>query len=115
MDRGLTRQAKGDLTAALSDYDQSIALNPGDADAWFNRGIAQRVKGDFKRALADFHQAINLNPRHASAWGQHGIAKLLLGGEAAGDFAECLRLNPRLKPSLEALISQTRQQMKSKP
>jgi Flp pilus assembly protein TadD len=69
-------------------------------------------RGDLQGALNDFNQAVKLNPRRAALWAQRGLALLALGKteEAEHNFTECLRLDPGLKPSLDARINELRQQ-----
>jgi tetratricopeptide (TPR) repeat protein len=54
--RGSAHHAKGDLDRAIADYDQIIALDPGDSDAHSSRATAYLSRGDFRRAIADFGQ-----------------------------------------------------------
>ena len=61
--RGNAHTAKGDLAAAIADYDEAIKLDPKNASAFNNRGTAHSDKGDADAALADFDEAIKRNPR----------------------------------------------------
>jgi tetratricopeptide (TPR) repeat protein len=47
-------QFKDDNDKAIADYNQSIALNPGDAHAFYSRGNAYSNKAQHERAVADF-------------------------------------------------------------
>jgi lipoprotein NlpI len=38
-DRGVLRHLRGDVTAAIGDYDAALRLKPRFAKAWMNRGI----------------------------------------------------------------------------
>ena len=60
--RGLARQAKGDLDGALDDYNEAIRLKPDEADVYYNRGITRKAKGDMDGALDDYNEAIRLKP-----------------------------------------------------
>ncbi|MGB9365341.1 MAG: tetratricopeptide repeat protein [Xanthobacteraceae bacterium] len=66
--RGNAHSAKGDLTAAIADYDEAIKLDPKNARALTNRGTAHSEKGDAEAALADFDEAIKRDPRFAAAY-----------------------------------------------
>lgn len=57
--RGLARHRAGDLTEAIADYDQAIALVPVHAIAYFNRGVARQARGDADGALLDYGRAID--------------------------------------------------------
>ena len=64
--RGVTHASRGDLKAALADYDAAIGL--GYAALYkplFNRGRIYEDQGDFERAVADFKAAFSLAPDEA--------------------------------------------------
>ena len=46
---GSDKYAKGDLTGAISDYDQALKLNPKFAKAYYNRGLAKYDQGQCQR------------------------------------------------------------------
>ncbi|MFZ1010747.1 MAG: tetratricopeptide repeat protein, partial [Candidatus Sulfotelmatobacter sp.] len=58
--RGVVRQAKGDLEGALQDYNEAIRLKSDNADAFYNRGHARRAKGDKEGAIADYQKYLDL-------------------------------------------------------
>ena len=60
--RGLERQAAGDLDGALADFDLALRLNPADAIALSNRGLLRMQQGDLKSAEQDIQMAIRINP-----------------------------------------------------
>lgn len=78
--RGVELKQKGDLDAALTDYDTSIRLNPGDFFAFNNRANVRRDKGDIAGAIADYSEAVRLEPGYASAFTSRGLVQ-----ERAGD------------------------------
>ena len=47
--RGDAEWVKSDVAAALADYDQALALNPGDAPSLYGRGRALAAKGEHER------------------------------------------------------------------
>jgi len=75
---------------------------------YYNRGIARAASGDLKGAIADYSERIDFKPRDTSAYEKRGLARLMLHQEkeAKKDFDMCLRLDPRMKPQLEAAIQQ---------
>jgi len=52
---------------AIKNYDQSIRLNPQNADYYVNRGLAYMSKGDNATAVADFEKALSLDPSNNKA------------------------------------------------
>ena len=58
--RGDAEQAKGDLDAAIVDYNRAIELDPKNSDTYNNRGAAKDAKGDLDGAIADYNRAIEL-------------------------------------------------------
>ena len=93
---GITYYQKGDFDAAIAGFDEAIALNPADAEAYYNRGAAYAEKGEIDRAIADFDEAIALNPADAEAYYNRGAAYAEKGeiDRAIADFDEAIALNP---------------------
>jgi tetratricopeptide (TPR) repeat protein len=67
-------------------------------------------------ALADYDQALAIDPRLTMAYLNRGITRLLQGQEAEAqrDFDQCLKLDARMKPELDARIKEARQRRASK-
>src|ERR1700733_9653693 len=57
MNRGTAYTMGGDYDHAIQDYNQSLELNPNNADAYYNRGYAYGGKGEDELALKDLDQA----------------------------------------------------------
>src|SRR6266496_4192063 len=92
--RGLAREAKGDLDGAIADFNRAIELDPKLAISYHNRGLAQKAKG----AIPDFNRAIELNPKFAAgAYSNRGLAKQAKGDldGAIADFNRAIELNPK--------------------
>ena len=53
------------------------ALEPQNAEAYFNRGLGHHDKGDLDQAIADYDQAIVLDPQYALAYYNRGNAYYL--------------------------------------
>ena len=47
---------------------ESIKIDPGYADAYYNRGLAWYFKKRYDKAIADYREAIRLNPGDADAY-----------------------------------------------
>lgn len=72
--RGVERQSKGDINAAVADYTKAIELDPKSFSAYNNRGNLRQDKGDLKGAILDYSTAAVINPRHATAFFNLGHA-----------------------------------------
>jgi tetratricopeptide (TPR) repeat protein len=96
MNRGTAYEMGGDYDRAISDYDQSIQLNPNDANAFYNRGYAYGAKDDDEKALKDFEQALQLKPNFALVFQSRGGIYLQQGDydRAIQDFDQVIKLNP---------------------
>jgi len=60
-------------SAAVASFDQAIALNPNDAEAYNNRGIALQALGQHDAAMQNFDRAIALMPDYADACYNRGV------------------------------------------
>ena len=77
-----------DFEGALSDYTDSIRLNPDSGASFFNRGNTHLDNFDLDEAVRDFDEAISL--RISSALFNKGNALVLLG--RFNDALECYKL-----------------------
>ncbi len=91
---GLAKQALGDHTGAIKDYDEAIRLRPQFPEAFNNRGIAKFALGKHAEAIKDYDAAIRLRPQDPEAFNNRGNAKLALDDHAGAieDHDEAIRL-----------------------
>jgi predicted O-linked N-acetylglucosamine transferase (SPINDLY family) len=77
---------------ALASFAAAIALEPGDADAWFNRANGLVRLRRFDAALADFDRVLALRPGHGASHYNRANALLALGraDEALSGFDQAL-------------------------
>jgi tetratricopeptide (TPR) repeat protein len=73
--RGWVKYYLGDSYGALSDFNQQVALDPGNANAYYNRGSAKSEMKDYYGAINDYKKAIELNPSFSMAYNNLGWAK----------------------------------------
>jgi tetratricopeptide (TPR) repeat protein len=66
--RGLALTQQTQLTAALTAYDQALALEPSQATLWIHRGLTLEALGRWHEALIDLQQATQLAPASSLAW-----------------------------------------------
>jgi tetratricopeptide (TPR) repeat protein len=95
--RSKAYELKGDLDAALRDYDQAIRIAPAVSSWWNNRGnLFQKLK-EYDKALENYNRAIELRGNSAIVHGNRGNAfnHKREYDHAIADFDEALRLNPR--------------------
>ncbi|MGD9920077.1 MAG: caspase family protein [Pseudorhodoplanes sp.] len=94
---------RSDSTAALSDLNACIALNPDHVAALQARGNLLRNRRSYDLAIASFSQVIRLQPSSARAFIQRAEVLILKGDDAAAiaDLGEAIRLDPRSDTSLK--------------
>src|SRR5882724_3726980 len=73
--RGNTRFDQKDFTGAIAEYDQAIAINSRDEQAYYNRGLAKYNLKDNNGAISDYTQAIAIKPQYSDAYTNRGLAK----------------------------------------
>ena len=96
VNRGMALEKKGQLDAAIRDYDKAIALAPEDPIAYNNRGNAYTGKGLCDEAIGDFDKALSLNPDYAEAYSNRAVARNRMGlhDAAAEDCDKAISLKP---------------------
>lgn len=67
---------RGELDAAIAEYQASLTIAPNDADTCAAMGLALAAKGDTESAMNYYKAALNLNPDHVPARAK--LAALLL-------------------------------------
>ena len=93
--RSKAHELKGDLEAALKDYDEAIRIAPGTSSWYNNRANLYNKKRDFDTALRDYTRAIEISPGSFIVHGNRGNAfsNLRDFDKALADYNEALRLN----------------------
>ena len=70
------RQAAELYDKAIADLTESIRLNCGNADAFYNRALAHVGKHDRDKAIRDWTEVLRLNPKHVAAYTSRALASL---------------------------------------
>ena len=91
--RSKAYELKGDVDAALKDYDEAIRISPTTSSWYNNRANLFNKKKDFEGALKDYTRAIEMNPGSAIVYGNRGNAwsNLRDYDKAIADYTESLR------------------------
>lgn len=94
--RGNVRVRQNNLTGAIADYTQAIALAPREADPYLNRGAVLEAMGEWQRAMDDYNQLLSLNPDDPAAYNNRGNAEAGLGEWelAIADYQAAITLQP---------------------
>jgi len=100
--RSALRITEGNLKGALKDCEKALALDPNDADAWYNSACAKYMGMDTQGALKDADRAVDLKPEHADALFLRGAANGELFHEEDGlaDMEAALKLKPTIPGGL---------------
>ena len=86
----------GRMDEGITQFQQSLQINPAFAGAHNNLGNALLQKGSVDEAITQFHQALQINPALADARNNLGNALLQKGSvdEAITQYQQALQLNP---------------------
>ena len=98
VNRGVLRLVLADYRSAESDFDQAMALEPNQAEAWLNKGIARYQQGDAKAAVDILDHAIQLRTHYpALAYFARGLANEDSGNikAAYADLQRAHQLSPQ--------------------
>ena len=89
-------QTAGKLLEAGEQYEQTLRLRPGYAEAENNLGITLAQAGRLPEAVMHFERALQINPDLADVHGNLGHALMLLGDEAKamGHWERALQIKP---------------------
>lgn len=100
----------GKLLPAISDYTESLALDPKNIHALHNRGLLQKKVGQFDQAIEDFTNLLVLIPNNIGAYFNRGFCYEKTGQVdlAIADYSKALELEGRGKsdPFLASMVVQ---------
>ena len=81
---------------AESWFEKVLAVQPEDADTWFNLGFVREHAGKAEAAIIAFDEAVRIKPTQDRAWYGKGLAHARLGQHEAA--ADALREAANLQP-----------------
>jgi tetratricopeptide (TPR) repeat protein len=104
-------EIRGDVNAAIREYQNVIELKPDRAEAFSNLAVAQKKRGDLEQAILSLNKALELKPGFASALTTRGgiFADQYKWSEARRDFEAALKLNPNDDGALYGLSQSLRE------
>jgi tetratricopeptide (TPR) repeat protein len=71
--RGLVRLQRGEVQAAIEDYDAALALRPTMPTSLFGRGLAKTRSGKAKEGKVDLDAARKINPKIDEEFADYGL------------------------------------------
>ncbi len=98
VNRGILYLRRGDVDAAMRDFDRAMQLDPDEPEAYLNRGSALLKREQTQNAVGMFNQALEKNTtRPELAYYARGVAHELLGNlrGAYQDYTRASQLAPQ--------------------
>ena len=96
-------------SAAITDYDTAVRINPEYPDTYLDRGNSRYAIGDLEKAVKDFSEAIRLNNSWAEAYANRAVVYAEQGNTARSDQdAEKARLLGVDQNQLNEMLSAVR-------
>ena len=94
--RGLGRESKEDMLAAMADYTKAHELNPSAVEPLYLRGVLYALADQWDDAATDLTQVIVRNDAHAGAYYNRGLAYQNQGHDdrAIADYTKTIELDP---------------------
>lgn len=80
---------------ALTAVERSLALDAGNAEAWYLKGTCLGMLAQYEQALAAFEQALSVNAAYAPAWDGKAWVLGVLGSQSRSPGSRQPRPGPR--------------------
>ncbi|MBY0531114.1 MAG: tetratricopeptide repeat protein [Xanthobacteraceae bacterium] len=96
---------KGELDAALRDFEWAIELDPSDVENYDFRGDIFVERGEFQRAIDDYNRSIRINPNYSPAYYARGQAYEKLGriDDAVASYRQAIQIDRPYNTSSNAV------------
>lgn len=87
---------QGYYSDALIAYNQAIAANANNPEAWYQRGNVLVCLQQYQEALASYQKAIALQPERAEIWANtgHVLIRLQQHNEAIAAYEQAIKIQP---------------------
>jgi tetratricopeptide (TPR) repeat protein len=104
-------EVRGNIDAAIKEYQKVVELRPELAETYSNLAAAQRKKGELGRAIDNLNEALRRKPDFAAALTTRGgiFAEQDKWMEARRDFEQALKINPADDGALYGLAQALRE------
>jgi Flp pilus assembly protein TadD len=115
-DLGVIMLRQGRYSEAIAHLNESLRIEPGDADAHNNLGLALGRQGKIQEAMVHYAEALRIKPDDAGAHNNLGVALARQGKmqEAMVHYAEAVRIKPDLAEAYGNIGNSLAQQGKIK-
>jgi tetratricopeptide (TPR) repeat protein len=93
---GAVLYKKGDVDAAIKEYQAALMISPNFFESHFNLGLALFRKGNMDEAIKEYREALKINPNDVETHYNLGVALGRKGDldEAIKEYREALKINP---------------------
>lgn len=94
--RGNNNAAKGDFSAAVTDFNIAAELDPDEPSIYMDRGSTHFNLKEFAKAVEDYDKAIELDPTLPKAFFSRALSSEMIGNidSALADFKKTVELDP---------------------
>ena len=73
--RGFAHRKLGQFDEAISDYTESLRLQPNNVKTLNNRGYSYAKKGLYMEAIQDYNTVLSIDPDNAHAFHNRGVSQ----------------------------------------
>ncbi|HEX5053644.1 MAG TPA: tetratricopeptide repeat protein [Planctomycetota bacterium] len=93
---GFVRYLTGDDAGAINAFNAVLAIDGGNAEAWFNLGMVHFGQGHFVEAEDSFRRASEIHPNDSQTWNNRGVClwNMQRKADAKVCFQRALRQDP---------------------